>query len=169
MASSWRPSIHLLQADRLALEQYRNAVAHGVGELVVVRHERLVERLRQHGSITIGDPAGIGPEIVAAARATLARLGDIPPDDVDAPPWEVGGATESDDAVVITQNWDEIRRFMMNYVGIVRSDKRLERAKRRIASGYHEDITAWIDERSESEPINLTALHAFRGQDLFCL
>jgi len=68
----------------------------------------------------------------AAAAATHARLRDVGPDDIVAPPWEEGEATKSDEEVVITQNWDEIRRFMWNYVGIVRSDRRLARARRRI-------------------------------------
>ena len=72
-----------------------------------------------------------GHRSAVAARASLDTMPRVEPAKV--PDWDVGEAVPSDEAVVVSQNWDEIRRFMWNYVGIVRTDRRLRRASRRIA------------------------------------
>ncbi|WP_188151754.1 L-aspartate oxidase [Teredinibacter waterburyi] len=66
----------------------------------------------------------------AAAKIT-ATLADISTP-TDAPQWDESQVTNSDEDVVISHNWDELRRFMWDYVGIVRTQKRLERASHRI-------------------------------------
>jgi L-aspartate oxidase len=67
----------------------------------------------------------------AAQRVTASRL---PPADFKIPAWQSGNAHNPDEMVVVAHNWDEIRRCMWDYVGIVRTNKRLARAQARIAN-----------------------------------
>ncbi len=75
-------------------------------------------------------------EALVFAHRAFKRVKDLFPtvenDTIPIPPWDPKDATESDESIVVSNNWEEIRMCMWNYVGIVRSDKRLERAKRRI-------------------------------------
>ncbi|HEY5960511.1 MAG TPA: L-aspartate oxidase [Polyangiaceae bacterium] len=72
-----------------------------------------------------------GRRAASKVRDILSESGGevLPP----VPDWEVGDAQPSEEEVVVAHSWDEVRRLMWNYVGIVRSDTRLRRAARRIA------------------------------------
>jgi L-aspartate oxidase len=73
--------------------------------------------------------------LVCAHRTALKLIANAPPQvDVEIPLWQSGKATDADEMVVVSHNWDEIRRLMWDYVGIVRTNKRLLRAQKRIAN-----------------------------------
>jgi len=68
----------------------------------------------------------------SAADQAIKDLKSIDLQPVQPPEWDESGTTDSDEGIMVSHNWDEIRRLMWNYVGIVRSNKRLARARRRI-------------------------------------
>ena len=99
-----------------------------------------------HGLYAVGETAYTGLhganrlasnsllECVVLGRAAAMDIESQPTIKSPAlPAWDESRVTDADEEVVITQNWDELRRAMWNFVGIVRTTKRLERAQHRIA------------------------------------
>ena len=73
-------------------------------------------------------------ECMVFARAAAHAIAATPRTPVpELPGWDDSRVQDADESVVISHNWDELRRFMWDYVGIVRTNKRLERAAHRIA------------------------------------
>ncbi len=88
-----------------------------------------------HGANRLASNSLIEALVFAHSAAKQAEV-DLSTVDIrweeDLPPWDELDTTSSDEVIMVSHNWDEIRRLMWNYVGIVRSNKRLDRAHRRI-------------------------------------
>ena len=75
-------------------------------------------------------------EVALADILRELKRTDVPEFEIE--PWDESRVTDSDEEVVVSHNWEELRRFMWDYVGIVRSNKRLHRARRRVNLLRHE-------------------------------
>jgi L-aspartate oxidase len=91
-----------------------------------------------------------------AAQQAVKDLGAINAEVCrDLPPWDPMGTSDSDEAIVVAHNWEEIRRFMWNYVGVVRSNKRLLRAQHRIETIQKEIHEYYWDFKITSDLVEL--------------
>ena len=97
------------------------------------------------------------------ARRNSVRAHPPKPADFSIPLWQSGNAHNPDELVVVSHNWDEIRRLMWDYVGIVRTNKRLQRAQKRIAN-LQEEIQRVLLEFHRDQRSAGTAQHRHRGR-----
>ncbi|MBA4501365.1 L-aspartate oxidase [Marinobacterium marinum] len=95
---------------------------------------------------------------IAAARSINAEHDQIPDEKADIPLWDESQVTNSDEDVIISHNWDELRRFMWDYVGIVRTTKRLQRAQHRIELLLQEIAEYYSNYKVSSDLIELRNL-----------
>ena len=94
----------------------------------------------------------------SCSERIIAELNEAQPPLPQLREWDESRVTDSDEDVVLSHNWDELRRFMWDYVGIVRTNKRLERARRRIELLKQEVHDYYANHRVSNDLIELRNL-----------
>ncbi len=109
-----------------------------------------------HGANRLASNSLLEALVMSHHAAESMRRADLPairPREVVD--WDQGSVVESSEQVVLEHNWNEIRQFMWNYVGIVRTDRRLRRARRRLRIAMHEIEQYFREFRVNSDLIEL--------------
>lgn len=110
-------------------------------------------------------------ECVVYGRSAAQHIENIIKQKLDvpfAPDWDESQVTDSDEDVVISHNWEELRRFMWDYVGIVRTDKRLVRAQHRVDLLKNEIKEFYTNHKVTSDLLELRNLVEVSGLIIQC-
>jgi L-aspartate oxidase len=96
--------------------------------------------------------------IAFAAAQDIAGRFDATPLEINLPNWDASRVVDSDDEILVSHNWDELRRCMWDFVGIVRNDERLIRARKRINLLHEEVIDYYKRHRVTNDLLELRNL-----------
>lgn len=111
-----------------------------------------------HGANRMASNSLLECMVFATAAAEHISNSQQPRSNWDIPFWDDSQVTDSDEDVIISHNWDELRHFMWDYVGIVRTDKRLQRARRRVQLLSQEVTEYYSNYKISSDLIELRNL-----------
>ena len=116
-----------------------------------------------HGANRLASNSLLEALVCAHRAARKAAERREPACGVAIPDWHSGDAHDPDELVVVSHNWDEIRRLMWDYVGIVRTNKRLRRARSRIAHLQEEILEYYWDFTVNSDLLECGISHRGRA------
>ena len=111
-----------------------------------------------HGANRMASNSLLECMVFATAAAKHIQTHPVEKSEGDIPFWDDSQVTDSDEDVIISHNWDELRHFMWDYVGIVRTNKRLQRARRRVQLLSQEVTEYYSNYKISSDLIELRNL-----------